>query len=62
MSPCERHAARLRNHVHLGDAAFHEAIRELIAKRDETGVEHQVGVERDDAVDPSAAHASSASV
>ncbi len=36
----ERHAARLRDHVHLSDAAFHEAVGELLLEGNEAGIEH----------------------
>ena len=46
----ERHAAGLRDHVHLGDAAFDEAVGEFLLERDQPGIEHEVAVERDDAL------------
>ncbi len=46
----ERHAAGLRDHVHLGDAAFDEAVGEFLLERDQSGIEHEIAVERDDAL------------
>ena len=48
--PLKRHAAGLRDHVHLGDAAFDEAGGEFLLERNQPGIEHEVAVERHDAL------------
>ena len=57
----EGHRPGLRDHVLLGDPALEEAVGEALAERDQAGVEHEVGVERDEprlALAPASASAS----